>query len=117
MAAYALAVQYHLDRPAQAVIIGKKGDQRTQSLWKAALTAYRPGKIVAVYDPTAVKLDQLPPAVVGAVKVYGVQGEPRAYVCAGVTCAPPTTDPHEVVALIRTYGLTKPNPKAILPPS
>ncbi len=117
MAAYALAVQYHLDRPAQAVIIGKKGDQRTQSLWKAALTAYRPGKIVAAYDPTAVKLDQLPPAVVGAVKVYGVQGEPRAYVCAGVTCAPPTTDPHEVVALIRTYGLTKPNPKAILPPS
>lgn len=117
MAAYALAVQYHLNRPAQAVIIGKKKDQRTQDLWTAALTAYRPGKIVATYDPTTVNLNTLPPAVAGAVRVFGVKGEPRAYICAGVTCAPPTTDPHEVVALVRTYGITKPQPQEIIPPS
>ena len=117
MAAYALAVQYHLNRPAQAVVIGKKRDQRTQGLWMAALTAYRPGKIVAVYDPTTVNLNNLPPAVAGAVRVFGVKGEPRAYICARVTCAPPTTDPHEVAVLVRTYGMTKPQPQEIIPPS
>ena len=109
IAAYALAVHHHLNRPAQAVIIGKKNDPKTQSLWAAALTSYRPGKIVAVYDPTEVKLDHLPPAVTGAVKVFGVKGEPRAYICAGVTCAPPTTEPDEVAVLVQTYGLAIPH--------
>jgi len=105
IATYALAVHHHLNRPAQAVIIGKKNDPKTQSLWTAALTSYRPGKIVAVYDPTEVKLDHLPPAVAGAVKVFGIKGVPRAYICAGVTCAPPTTEPDEVAVLVKTYGL------------
>ncbi len=117
IAAYALAVHHHFNRPAQAVIIGKKNDPKTQSLWNAALTSYRPGKIVAVYDPTEVKLDHLPPAVAGAVKVFGIKGEPRAYVCAGVTCAPPTTDPNEVATLVKTYGVIKPEPKEVIPHS
>jgi uncharacterized protein len=104
-AAYALAVQYHLSPSAQAVIIGEKDDPATAALWQAALTAYRPGKLVAVYDPTALNLEALPPAVAGAVKVYGVQGKPRAYVCAGATCAPPTDNHDEVVALVQAYGL------------
>lgn len=102
---YALAVHYHLNRSAQAVIIGKKDDHNTQALWKAALTTYRPGKLVAVYDPTTLNMKHLPPAVAGAVNVFGVQGEPRAYVCAGVTCAPPTKDPEEVAVLVKSYGL------------
>ena len=109
IAAYALAVHHHLNRPAQAVIIGKKNDPKTQSLWNVALTSYRPGKIIAVYDPSEVKLDNLPPAVAGAVKVFGVKGVPRAYICAGVTCAPPTTEPDEVAVLVKTYGLAKGN--------
>ena len=62
-----------------------------------------------MYDPTNVKLDHLPPAVAGPVKVFGVKGTPRAYICADVTCAPPTTDPDEVAVLVKTYGLAKPN--------
>ncbi len=104
-ATYALAVHYHINQQAQAVIIGERDDQRTLVLWKAALTAYRPGKIVAVYDPSDLKLEGLPPAVAGAVKVFGAQGEPRAYVCAGSTCAPPSADPDEVAALVTGYGL------------
>lgn len=108
VASYALAVQYHLNQSAQAVIIGKKGDPKTQALWNAALMTYRPGKMVAVYDPADLNLEVLPPAVAGAVKVFGVQGEPKAYVCAGVTCAPPTENPDEVAALVKTYGLRIP---------
>jgi len=104
---YARALHYHLNRPAQAVIIGKKNHPKTQLLWKSALMTYRPGKMVAVYDPTELKVKDLPPAVAGAVKVFGVQGEPRAYVCAGTTCAPPTGDPNEVVTLVKSYGLEK----------
>ena len=104
-ATYALAVHYHINQQAQAVIIGARDDQRTLVLWKAALTAYRPGKIVAVYDPSDLQLEGLPPAVAGAVKVFGAQGEPRAYVCAGSTCAPPSADPDEVAALVTGYGL------------
>ena len=61
--------------------------------------------MVAVYDPTDLKLEGIPPAVAGAVKVFGTQGEPRAYVCTGSTCAPPTSDPNEVISLIGSYGL------------
>lgn len=107
VASYALAVHYHLNRSAQAVIIGKKGHPKAQTLWKSALTTYRPGKMVALYDPTDLKLKDLPPAVAGAVKVFGVQGEPKAYVCAGSTCAPPTGDPDEVTRLVQSYGLEK----------
>jgi uncharacterized protein YyaL (SSP411 family) len=89
------------------VIIGKKGHPKTQLLWKSARMTYRPGKIVAVYDPTELKVKDLPPAVAGAVKVFGLQGEPRAYVCAGTTCAPPTGDPNEVVTLVKSYGIEK----------
>jgi len=60
---------------------------------------------VAVYDPSELNVEDLPPAVAGAVKVFGVQGAPRAYVCAGSTCAPPTSDLDEVVALTKSYGL------------
>lgn len=108
VAAYALAAHYHLNQPAQAVIIGEKGDPRTKALWKLALATYRPGKIVAVYDPTELKLDSLPPAVAGAVKAFGGQKKPRAYVCAGSTCAPPTEESGEVIELVKDYGLKNP---------
>ena len=106
-ASYALAVHYHIYPPPQAVIIGEKDDRITQTLWSSALTTYRPGKMVAVYDPGNVKLERLPPAVAGAVKVFGAEGEPRAYICAGFTCAPPTANPEEVSALVKSYGVTQ----------
>jgi len=107
VASYGLAIHYHLNRSAQAVIIGKKEDPATQALWNSALRAYRPGKIVAVYDPTTLDVEHLPSAVAGAVKVFGAHGKPKAYVCTGVTCAPPTGNPDEVAALVKTYGLRK----------
>lgn len=107
VATYTLAVHYHIHPSAQVVIIGPKGDSQTQALWKVALTAYRPGKMVAVYDPTELNVNTLPPAVAGAVKVFGTKGEPRAYVCAGSTCAPPTGNPDEVMVLVQRYGLEK----------
>ncbi len=107
-ATYALAVETHFNKPPQAVIIGQRGDELTKALAVAAWRTYRPGRMVATYDPSTVALDSLPPAVAGAARVYRSDPTPRAYVCVGQTCAPPTSSPADVVALVRDYGRVEP---------
>lgn len=101
---YALAADAHLNKPPQTVIIGPAADSRTTALAEAAWRTFRPGRMVASYDPTRVALDSLPPAVAGAARVFGSDPTPRAYVCVGETCAPPTTEPAQVAELVRDYG-------------
>jgi hypothetical protein len=107
-ATYALALEAHLTRPPQVVIIGAREDRRMTELATAARTTFRPGRMVTVYDPTAAPLDSLPDAVAGAARVFAGDRTPRAYVCVGETCAPPTTSPAEVVTLVRDYGRVGP---------
>jgi len=102
-AGYALAVDLHLHPPAHAVIIGSGSDRRTLALWRAALAAFRPGKIVAVYDPASVKPTDLPPAVAGAMRAVQVGGVPQAYICVGAVCSLPTAEPKEVGTLVSTF--------------
>ena len=82
-ASYALALGLYLDPPAHAVIIGKRSAPETGALWRAALRAYRPGKIVAAYDPEEVKIESLPPAVAAAVRIGQQDRKAKAYVCVG----------------------------------
>ncbi len=103
-AGYALAVDLHLHPPAHAVIIGSQSDARTRALWQAALTAFRPGKIVAAYDPAVVKPAELPPPVASALRNTQAVGVPQGYVCVGTTCSLPTTDPTVVAELVSTFA-------------
>jgi uncharacterized protein YyaL (SSP411 family) len=105
---YALAVEAHLHKPPQVVIIGPRQEAHTQALTAAAWRTYRPGRVVAAYDPNTVALDTLPPAVAGAARVFQGDATPRAYVCVGETCAPPTTSPDEVAILVHDYGRVGP---------
>ncbi|MBI4539398.1 MAG: thioredoxin domain-containing protein [Gemmatimonadetes bacterium] len=107
-ATYALALDLHLNKPAQTVVIGGRDDPRTEALARAAWRTYRPGRLVAVYDPGTLSLEELPPAVAGAARVFGSDPTPRAYVCVGQTCAPPTTSPTDVAVLVRDYGRVGP---------
>lgn len=100
---YALALHYHLTYPAQAVIVGPRDDPRTRALWEAALATYRPGKVVAAYDPGQVDRNRLPPAV-AAMMGPSASRIPKAYVCAGAVCAPPTSDPDRVRKLVSSFG-------------
>ncbi len=103
-ASYALAVDLHLHPPAHAVIVGRQADARTRALWRAALGAFRPGKLVAVYDPAVVKPAELPPPVAAAIQAaQTTQAGPQAYVCVGITCSLPTTEPAEVATLVATF--------------
>jgi uncharacterized protein YyaL (SSP411 family) len=113
VAGYALAVDQHLRPPAHAVIIGSTADSRTRALWQAALGAFRPGKIVAAYDPAHLKPADLPPPVAAAVRNTLAMGAPQAYVCVATACSLPAADPQEVSALVRTfqrYGAPASNP-------
>ncbi|MDT8369967.1 MAG: thioredoxin domain-containing protein [Longimicrobiales bacterium] len=101
---YALAAEMHLNKPPQTVVIGPAGNPLTGELARAAWTTYRPGRIVASYDPGVVALDSLPEAVAGAARVFEGDPVPRAYVCVGRTCAPPTSSPEEVARLVRDFG-------------
>ncbi len=104
-ATYGLALETHLRKPPQTVVIGPRENARTVALAMAAWRSFRPGRLVAVYDPATVVLDSLPEAVAGAAQVFADDPTPRAYVCVGATCAPPTSDPAEVRELVRRYGL------------
>ncbi|MFQ5847468.1 MAG: DUF255 domain-containing protein [Candidatus Methylomirabilales bacterium] len=111
-ATYALALDRYLHPPAHAVIIGRRSTPATQALWRAALRAYRPGKIVAAYDPAEVQVESLPPAVAAAVRTGQRDGKAKAYVCVGPACSLPTTDPDQVAALVMTFGKKRQEPVA-----
>jgi uncharacterized protein YyaL (SSP411 family) len=103
-ATYGQALFRFLNHPAQVDIIGTEGNSKTKELWGTALKTFRPGKFVSVYDPRNIDLNTLPPAVQAAAKIGMKDGIPKAYVCVGPTCAPPTSSPQQEAKLIRTFG-------------
>jgi len=108
-AAYALALELHLRPPAHAVIIGPLSDARTQALWQAALGAFRPGAIVAAYDPSAVRPGDLPPPVLAAMRNTQALGVPQAYVCVATACSLPVSDPATAAKLLATFERQAPD--------
>lgn len=74
----------------------------------AALRTFRPGRMVTAYDPAVTPLESLPVAVAEAARIFASDRTPRAYVCVGETCAPPTTSPANVAMLVRDYGRVSP---------
>ncbi len=83
---YARAVDHFLTEPVSVHVVGAAGDARARALEWSALQVYAPDKTIQWLDPArdAARLAQLgyPPD----------GGQPRAYVCVGQTCLPPTSD-------------------------
>lgn len=104
----AAVLQMHVEKPPQVVVIGPRESPLTTALARAAWQTYRPGRMVAAYDPTTVDLAELPAAVAAAARVFTHDLAPRAYVCVGETCAPPTSDADQVALLVRDYGRVGP---------
>lgn len=87
----------------RAVIVGAREDPRTETLWRAAARAFRPGKMVLTLDPASQERDWVP-APVAAVLAAATGGMPQAYVCTGSVCALPVSDPDRVRALVEGFG-------------
>ncbi len=96
-----LALDEFLYQPPHVVIVRDAGDKSGDALFNAALTAYRPGKTVALYDPDATGL--LPEIVLSSMKS---SIRPVAYVCSQFRCAPPATDPATLISAIESFGRT-----------
>ena len=77
-----------LSNALQIVISGTRGDAATDALARQVLDLSLPNRILTIVDPET----KLPSGHPAAGKGQ-IDGKPTAYVCAGLTCGPPVTDP------------------------
>jgi uncharacterized protein len=85
-ATYMRAVAWHSE-PASTVVVVTKPDG-DDALWSTALRTYRPRTILRRFVAGNVVTDELPPELRAMVSSEA----PRAYVCAGRSCAAPVSD-------------------------
>ena len=104
VAALGLATAEYLDYPTTAIVIGRAGDPVAASLHSAALTAFRPGKIVLRVEPDRVDRQQLPAAVRPVLDSIAPDRWPLAFVCSATACALPTASPTELGSLVKNFG-------------
>ena len=81
-----------LQRATQIVIVGTRGTPDTEAMFRAAVTAPRPGRLITVQPPEADLPDGHPAAGKGQ-----QDGAATAYVCVGPECSLPLTDATELV--------------------
>ncbi len=99
VATYVRAVDWATAPVSTVVVVGAAGDETADALLGTALATYRPRTVVRRFEPGAVPAAELPPALSAM-----VTGEaPRAYVCAGATCAAPVAEPDALAELLRTF--------------
>jgi uncharacterized protein YyaL (SSP411 family) len=104
MAALGIAAWQYLEYPATAVVIGKAGDPVAASLHQAALSAFRPGKIVIRIEPDRVERQQLPAAVRPVLDGIAPERWPLAFVCSATACSLPTASATDVTTLVKNFG-------------
>jgi len=86
-----LALDYSLEEPKRAVIVGDPGLDSTRALIRAVHSVYQPNKVVlgntGSVEPFAGKL----PA----------KDAPVVYLCTGTACQPPTSDTEKIRAMLK----------------
>ncbi|MBU6282573.1 hypothetical protein KGQ64_10060, partial [bacterium] len=81
--------------PAEVVIAGALDDPATRALLAAAHATWEPGRETLLLDPA--HAESAPEALVGK---STVGGRPAAWVCRGLACAAPVTNPGDLSALL-----------------
>jgi uncharacterized protein YyaL (SSP411 family) len=94
-ATYMKAVSW-LTRPVTTVVIV---DDEGSELFARALRSPRPRTVVRRFTPGAVDVSALPAEIAAMVTAAA----PRAYVCAGRTCAAPVSDAAALASLLRDF--------------
>jgi uncharacterized protein len=100
-----LALEEHARGDTIVAIAGDRADRRTAALWRAALAAYRPGKVIVRVDSPQLKGGALPPALAAMYRASRGRKVPLAFVCAGTACANPVADASALAATIRSFGV------------
>jgi uncharacterized protein YyaL (SSP411 family) len=87
------ALDFHLSRPREVVIVGNPTSPDTRALIDAVYARYLPNKVVAGRAPE----DEEPAGLVPLLADRPTRdGGATAYVCEGYVCQTPTTDPEEL---------------------
>ena len=87
-----LALDYMLEEPKRAVVVGDLKATATRSLLRAAHSVYQPNKVV---------LNNAGPVEPFAKTLPLVNGQPAVYLCTGTSCLPPTADAEKMKALLK----------------
>ena len=99
LATYVRAVDWATSPVTTVVVVGAEGDAAADALFRTALGTYRPRTVLRRFAPDAVPAETLPPALAAMVSAEA----PRAYVCAGQTCAAPVSEPDALADLLRNF--------------
>ncbi len=87
------ALDFHLSRPREVVIVGDLSSPDTQALVDVVYARYLPNKVVAGRAPEDEEAAGFLPLLA---ERPTRDGRPTAYVCEGYACKNPTTDPEEL---------------------
>jgi hypothetical protein len=94
-----LSLDEFLHPPPHVAIVSDPADEKGKDLLEAAIGTYRPGKTVAVYQPSP--SNSLPEVLRSSVKSYS---RPVAYVCSQFSCAPPAYDRSTLISTVQLFG-------------
>ncbi len=98
-ATYFRAVDWALSPVTTVVVVGAEPAPAADPLFREALGAYRPRTVLRRFQARSVDARSLP----AAVRAMLSADAPRAYVCAGRTCAAPVATPEELSELLRSF--------------
>jgi uncharacterized protein len=98
VATYLRAVDWATSPVTTVVVVGS-GAPRDDDLFRVALETYRPRTVIRRFEPAGLDPDRLPPEL----RAMVTADAPRAYVCAGRTCAAPVADPEALRTLLREF--------------
>jgi len=99
VATYLRAVDWATGPVTTIVVVGDEGDAGADALLATALATYRPRTVVRRIAPGRVGAETLPQEL--AAMVTGAA--PRAYLCAGRSCAPPVDRAEALAELMRSF--------------
>jgi hypothetical protein len=103
---YFLALDEYLFPPPHIAIVCERNNEMGNDLIEAAWSAYRPGKTVAVYNPSSTS--SLPDVLRNAGTLHT---HPVAFVCSQFSCAPPAYDCNTLISTIQSFGRDKSSPR------
>jgi uncharacterized protein YyaL (SSP411 family) len=85
------ALDFSLEEPTRAVVVGKLEDPEAQALIRKVHSAYLPNKVVLGNTGSVEPFARTLPSRNG----------PKVYVCTGTSCKAPTNDPKKIIELLQ----------------
>ena len=84
-------IDFYLDKPAQILIVGKKGAEDTQAILREVHRRFIPNKIIFLVDGGKVH-KQLQKELQILSDLRQIEGQATAYICEDYTCKLPTNN-------------------------